>query len=375
VKTIPSLNGLRAISILMVVLMHTLQRINTVTPVNRLWFVLGNGSTGVFIFFVISGYLITTLLLREHKESGTISLKDFYIRRAFRILPPAYVNILFVVILGWWGKLQLTAVDVATALFFCRNYLPSKVGWALEHYWTLSIEEQFYLLWPIILLWCLCRRGRSSAIKVGFAVAILCPVIRVLSYKFGGDYLRETVERSFQCRADALIYGCLTALLAGSPEYEKIYNYVARIWWILPIIAIGISGYLEIFYGSIWTLPFGYSLNGICISFFILWCVRNSTSFVGKVLNHKLVMHIGILSYSIYIWQQLFLNPRNASVFGSAHILRYLPVCCLAILAAAETSYYLIERPSLRLRNRVESRLGLGPKAVKFRALGVESKS
>jgi peptidoglycan/LPS O-acetylase OafA/YrhL len=86
-------------------------------------------------------------------------------------------------------------------------------------------------------------------------------------------------------------------------------------------------------------------------------------------------MHIGILSYSIYIWQQLFLNPRNASVFGSAHILRYLPVCCLAILTAAETSYYLIERPSLRLRNRVESRLGLGPKAVKFRALGVESKS
>src|SRR5882757_2722259 len=164
---IPSLDGLRALSIFLVLVLHSIQRIEITSPVSFLWVGIFNGSTGVFIFFVISGYLISSLLLREHEKRGSISLRGFYFRRAMRILPPLYVYVRVLLLLGWAGRLPIFKLDIISALFFFHDYALSLM-WPLEHFWSLSIEEQFYFIWPLLLLYCLRRpgpEGRSRPAK------------------------------------------------------------------------------------------------------------------------------------------------------------------------------------------------------------------
>src|SRR5258708_2018236 len=184
VHRIPSLDGLRALSIFLVLALHSIQRLEVNSPISFLWVGIFNGATGVFIFFVISGYLITSLLLREHEKRGSISLRGFYFRRAMRILPPLYVYVGVLLLLGLAGKLPIFKLDIISALFFFHDYALSLM-WSLEHFWSLSIEEQFYLIWPVLLLYCLRRpgaEGRSTAGKIAIAILVVSPLIRVFSY-------------------------------------------------------------------------------------------------------------------------------------------------------------------------------------------------
>src|SRR5882757_9848375 len=112
-RSIPSLDGLRALSIALVVGLHTVQRYSVTHHVSPVWYVVFNGTTGVRIFFVISGYLITRLLLREAEQTGTIALGKFYLRRAFRILPPLYAYIAFLCLLGALGRLAVSRTEIA----------------------------------------------------------------------------------------------------------------------------------------------------------------------------------------------------------------------------------------------------------------------
>jgi peptidoglycan/LPS O-acetylase OafA/YrhL len=357
---IPSLDGLRALSIFLVLALHSLQRLEVNGPISYLWVGIFNGATGVFIFFVISGYLITSLLLREHEKRGSISLRGFYFRRAMRILPPLYVYVGVLLLLGLAGKLPIFKLDIISALFFFHDYALSLM-WSLEHFWSLSIEEQFYLIWPLLLLYCLRRpgaEGRSKASKIAIAIILIAPLVRVVSFTLA----RHTVLHNsygFHFHADSLMFGCLLALVQGTPVFERLYKFVTKIWWIPPA-AIVLSDCLSARYQNYWDFPVGMTFCGVAISFFLLWCVRNPTSGVGRILNSRPIAHIGVLSYSIYIWQTLFLNPSNVSLFSpSLKLLYTLPFSWLAILIVAELSYYVVERPSLRLRNHLIKGFGL----------------
>jgi peptidoglycan/LPS O-acetylase OafA/YrhL len=353
-RRIPSLDGLRAISIFLVVALHTLQRFGYTHTHSFLWTGLFDGATGVFIFFVISGYLITSLLLHEYDRRGSISLSGFYFRRAMRILPPVYVYAAFLLLLGWAGRLTIVKLDIISALFFFHDYAPSSM-WSLEHFWTLSIEEQFYLVWPFLLLYCLRRpgaEGRWKASKIAIAIIVIAPFLRVFSFTLA----RHTFlfnGYGFHARADSLMFGCLIALLQGNPAFERFYGIATKIWWIPPAVIV-LSDCLEARFQNYWDLPFGFTLCGVAIALFLLWCVRNPSSVVGRLLNSRPFVHIGVLSYSIYIWQTLFLHPADKSVFGpSLKLLYTFPFSWLAILAVAELSYNLVEKPALRLRNRL----------------------
>jgi peptidoglycan/LPS O-acetylase OafA/YrhL len=356
-KRISSLDGLRAISILMVVLLHTVQHIGVSHQLGVFRLLESSGTIGVYIFFVISGFLITTLLLREHARYGTISLRDFYLRRAFRILPPVYFYVAVMIVISWKWKLGISIGNVCSALFFYSNYVLRP--WTIGHFWTLSVEEQFYFVWPLVLLFVLRRHGRAAAAWVAVAVIFICPMIRIASYQFGNQYVRYINGRSFQGCADMIMFGCLLALCSGSEPFERIYGYLARLWWIFPIILIGLLGPLDVIYGNHWLLPFGYTLDGICIAVCVLWCVRNPESLTGKFLNWRPVKYVGVLSYSIYIWQQLFLNVDNVELFGAHFDLKYIPVFFVAMAVASVFSYHVIEKPALRLRDTVEKKLKL----------------
>jgi peptidoglycan/LPS O-acetylase OafA/YrhL len=352
---IPSLDGLRALSIFLVIALHTIQRFNVTHHVSLIWFAIFEGDTGVFIFFVISGYLITSLLLHEQQKRGSISMSSFYFRRAMRILPPVYLYVAVLLLLGWAGRLAITRIDIVSALFFFHNYALTARMWSLEHFWTLSIEEQFYFIWPCILYYCLRHwpgiAGRMAAAKFALVIIVISPVIRVVSFASGIPYLHH--GGMFQMRADSLMFGCVIALLQGTPLFERIYSFVTKIWWIPPAV-IFLSDCLGARFQNYWEFPFGFTLCGAAIAFFLLWCVRNPHSAVGNVLNSRPVVHIGVLSYSIYIWQTLFLHHLNASVFGpSLKIVSTFPGNWIAVLIVAELSYNLVEQPSLRLRNRL----------------------
>jgi peptidoglycan/LPS O-acetylase OafA/YrhL len=369
-KRIPSLDGLRALSIFLVAALHTLQRFSVDHRVGFLWYALCNGGYGVFIFFVISGFLITSLLLQEQRKRGSISLRGFYLRRAFRILPPLYLYIGCVVALGLAGRLAINRMDIVSSLFFFHNLTQHSTMWAVEHLWSISVEEQFYLVWPFILYLTLRKTGRDSSPAGRYSAAIFPAVVLVLSpfaRVFFGRY-REGLMHNVGVKYlnyDFLMFGCLIALLQNTPRFEAIYRKATRIWWLPPAV-ITTCSIVSARFQNYFDLPIGYTINGAAIAIFLLWCTRNPASGVGRILNWTPIVKVGVLSYSIYLWQTLFLHRRNVEVFGSFRLISTFPGNWLAFFLAACLSYYAVEQPSLRLRSRLFRTLHLydaGPQA------------
>jgi len=319
------------------------------------WGVLFNGGYGVFIFFEISGFLITSLLLKEYEKRGSISLTGFYIRRVFRILPPLYVYIGVVVALAAAGFFRLTVLDVASAAFFFRNIAGS--GWPLEHLWSVTIEEQFYLVWPWILVLALgtaltlgtpSERNRYRACIFPVLVILLSPPIRFLLYCTGNPAFVPIYRGVF--RFDFIMFGCLVAMLQNTPRLESVYRACTRIWWLPPLV-IAVCSFLSTRFGNYFDLTIGFTTNGFAIAIFLLWCTRNPASIVGRILNSWPLVKIGVLSYSIYLWQTLFLHHNNERIFAFAPFLGRFPTNWLCIFLVAFASYNLVEQPALRLRD------------------------
>jgi len=352
-RQIPSLDGLRALSVVMVMVLHTLQRYSVTHNVPMVYLILGNGSMGVFIFFVISGYLITTLLLRERDKTSKISLKSFYIRRAFRILPPLYFYILFLTVLWLTGHLPgMNRRELITALTFTRNYVSGVGLWAMEHFWSLCIEEQFYLVWPALLVLCIVHRkvgdGRRLATRIALGVIVAEPLIRVFSFRFLPTFHNPG---AFHMQADGLMFGALGALQQGHVRFERIYARATRLPWLVPVLLFFVSGALGMKFQNYWNMPLGMTIDGFLILMWLLWLVRNPVSISGRIFNQPAVAWVGRLSYSLYIWQTFFLHYRNIDVFKRDGWWNTFPGSWMCILAAAIFSYYCVELPALRIRD------------------------
>ncbi len=346
---IPSLDGLRAVSILLVIGLHTVQAYSAFHPVGREWFALFNGGFGVFIFFEISGFLITSLLLAEHRKRGSISLKGFYVRRFFRIFPPLYLYIGVVLGLGLAGRLVVRWGDVVSSALFFHNFYGEGTWW-LEHLWSISVEEQFYLVWPFVLVACLRRAGRwgrYAACVFPVAVIVASPVVRLLLLRSPEAELHRVGVVSL--RFDFIMFGCLVALLEHTPRFEAVYREVTRAAWLMPAVIVG-SSVLSAYVGNRFDLSVGYTISGFAIAMVLLWCTRNAESWVGRMLNSGPMVKVGALSYSIYLWQTLFLHPWNDRAFAWWPWIGRYPGNYLGVAVAACASYYLVEQPSLRLR-------------------------
>src|SRR4051794_2751641 len=201
---IPSLDGLRAISIAAVLLGHLAgshgfpDRLSSVVrnPV------VDVANFGVRVFFVISGFLITGLLMAEREKRGKIHLGAFYLRRVFRIMP-AYVALIAVVaLLDASGAIQVPTSDFVAAWTYRMNYHLGG-SWELGHLWSLAVEEQFYFLWPLTLL----LAGLASGRRIAIAVMCIAPMVRVLELMFGSPALQPTIGWTFETAADTIAAG------------------------------------------------------------------------------------------------------------------------------------------------------------------------
>jgi len=314
---IPSLDGLRAISIALVVIGHWAE-LRYHSDIAGAF-----ANLGVRIFFILSGYLITTLLLKEHGKTATINLREFYIRRAYRILPAAYFFMLAAFII-FWGDLRW--IHMAAAALYVANF-DFTHPWFLGHLWSLSVEEQFYFLWPGVL-----KKWFRHRVRILISVVAFAPVYRIACHLLG---LHGRADETFPAVADILAVGCLLALFSTRLPKIKVSWAAAMIF---PVVLV------PIYLGAL-----RFHLTTVLL--FVLWPVMH-LSIAGLVahavqraywiLNVKPVVWLGKISYSLYLWQQLFAYGQHPRPW----------YFMFAAVAMASASYYLVEMPMLRLRER-----------------------
>lgn len=334
---IPSLDGCRAVSILLVVSSHLCETpaFQAFDPYARLMYHFG--PFGVKVFFVISGFLITTLLLNKERSNGSISIAGFYLRRAFRIWPVAYVYLLVVALLAWNHAISVTPHHLIYAATFLLNHF-QEPNWFTGHFWSLAVEEQFYVVWPVVFL-LTSRRGRVIGCLL---ILFMAPLLRTLAYLYQpGIY--GAMQLSLLFVGDAIAIGCLLALLSRELEKSRIVRRIInlRCFFVIPLLSVIMYTTLKLF--PAFYFAAGESIALICIAA-TLWKVMHVRDTAFRFLNAKPLVTIGVFSYSLYIWQQLFLNPTSTSV------LNRLPLNLVLACAVATFSHLCIELPFLRLR-------------------------
>jgi len=298
------------------------------------------GNLGVRIFFVISGYLITRLMIEEQRKAGTVNLRAFYIRRAFRILPPCYA---FLAVL--LATSLIRARDLIPALTYTANYPLRVYPFWIQHLWSLSVEEQFYLVWPVVFV----LLGVAFATRVSWLCLIAVPVIRLAVYAFAPRWYAYSINHTFETTCDALATGCLLALIHEQLLRRHWYADLlfSRGAYFLPVGIALISGFCV---HPRFAYFIGYSLLNVLIALCIHRAILRPQGMGGSLLNWPPIAYIGVLSYSLYLWQQVFIY--RGAIF---------PLHVLGAVAVAMVSHYLIEKPALQVRNWV-MRLACAPR-------------
>ncbi len=348
---ISSWDGLRGIAILLVLAGHSWEAYGQSvrgTWMEKIHPIIGNSSFGVRLFFALSGYLITQLLLNETRRFGQVSLGKFYARRTLRIFPAFYCYILTIVLLAGFGLIQVSSQQLIAAATYTWNYAgiwsssgPAEGSWFLGHLWTLSLEEQFYLFWPLTLV-CF---GTKSARWISVIIPLIMPLVRIGWYFAFPDH-RGFLGMMLHTAIDSILVGCAFALWRErSPiAFEKLLSK-RRLLTVTIVFVFGVSPMVGELIRS-YRITVGFLLDAIGAGVLILHASR--PGLFSRTLSWQPLAWLGRMSYSIYLWQQLFLTPYNTTVSGR------FPLCFIFIFGAAIASYYLIERPVLRWKGRFE---------------------
>jgi peptidoglycan/LPS O-acetylase OafA/YrhL len=344
-----SLDGLRGLAILMVILHHF--------GIN--YFLHGTGlfvdsNTGVHIFFVLSGFLITTILIKEKLKTGHLSLGHFYIRRALRILPVAYLFLLVLIVLNACLNLQIKFIDFVASFLFFKN-LSFRNEPYTAHLWSLAVEEQFYIIFPFLL---------SYNINRYFIVALII-IIGVPAISIMGNYhvsilfanptiacITKVITYSFWKGPVIILIGSVFSIL----EFKGIIKPGRSaskyfLSFILLVVAIVIHSRTFVFY----TKYVSEYLSAILIAYAIVLSINNK-SLLSVILENGILVKIGILSYSLYIWQELFIGSRAwqpwLQMLNGYPVYFIILVKVIATFIIASSSYYLFESKFLKLKLR-----------------------
>jgi peptidoglycan/LPS O-acetylase OafA/YrhL len=343
----PGLDGLRGMAILLVLADH------------GGWLNDGFGFLGVNTFFVLSGFLITSLLVLEWEQYGKISYSSFYLRRALRLLP-ALISMLiaFTVyeLIAFSGQqLKDNLHEVLYALFYMMNWdKVFQLGQTLElaHTWSLSLEEQFYFCWPLLLAFFLRKTTRSSLLCWVALGAIISVTIRILLQVGDADAPFGSPDRltnGLDTRADALLLGCFVGIAATSNLLAGLKK-TARVSGVLSLLA----GAGLVFLGTnrpdtARMADVGWLTESVLAAFIIAQLITCSGSLMHYVLENRVLVYIGKISYGLYIWHFPILRALEK------HNLPWRNMSyCIPTLVVALGSFYLIERPFLRWKTKFQ---------------------
>ncbi|MBV9082058.1 MAG: acyltransferase [Acidobacteriaceae bacterium] len=334
---IPGLDGIRAIAVFLVIFSHF--------PLD--W---ANGAMGVIMFFVLSGFLITWLLLNELEKTGNISLKAFYKRRTFRIFPAFYAYWIFGIGITLLHRRPMPIGISIASLCYVTNYylaiLHPHTDSFLGHAWSLGVEEQFYLLWPLVVL--LNRRNLARLTWIPLCIIPAVWINRAVLY-FGFHVDQSYIYHAFDTRLDHLMVGCLLAILLK----RRLFARPLRILCEHPAAPLASVGYLAFSCYLLDRLGFAYrhtwawAADPFVIAIFIVQIASGT----WRWLNHPVLSFLGRISYSLYLYQQLTLSTARR-VTASYPVAVQLVFAVAVTIAFATASYYLVEQPVLRWSRR-----------------------
>jgi peptidoglycan/LPS O-acetylase OafA/YrhL len=354
-RHIPELDGLRGIAILSVIIHHQL------TP-----FSLSGGFLGVDLFFVLSGFLITGLLLAEFENTLTVSLRKFYMRRILRLGPALFLYLIACLLVTYYtGLINITREIklIGIALAYSTNWRLA-FGWDLSLdptaiIWSLSIEEQFYLVWPLLFFACLALKIRRSFIAMALIVVTAAIVAHRLLLLSAGATLTRLYYGT-DTRADALLVGCLLALLPAMARGTR-----TRRWLNLGAIVSGVA-FISLLATANFTDQFlyrgGYTLVALLAGIVILAASNSPPWIIAAPLRWPVLVWFGKISYGLYLWHWLVVRSTSFYYLGY-----WEPWAKLALsVGIASASFYLVEEPFNRLKRRfankasgVQAKLGV----------------
>jgi peptidoglycan/LPS O-acetylase OafA/YrhL/glycosyltransferase involved in cell wall biosynthesis len=344
---LPGLDGLRMVAVFLVVFYHS-------------GFQVVPGGHGVLAFFVLSGFLITWLLLKEESKYGAISLRLFYLRRALRIFPAFYCFWLLTTAAFLIFHRPINWPQAFSSLAYVNNYYQAIFGdpnTGYSHTWSLGIEEQFYLLWPISMI--SLRRTRTRVTFLIAAIgsiwiyrAVLQFVVRVHS-----GYFYE----AFDTRADHLLIGCLLAVLLRSDCLPHVWDRLCAQWIsIVALALLAISASAASMLGAPYRNVVGFAIDPLLVAIVIVQAIALRNTPLWGWLNWRWVRYLGVISYSIYLYQQIVIDPVKGA-FRAYPLAVRMAAAVAAVILIASASYYLIELPLLRLKDRAATRISTVP--------------
>ncbi|TAK84937.1 MAG: acyltransferase [Betaproteobacteria bacterium] len=345
---IPSLDGIRALAVMIVFVGHA--GLGYVVP----------GGFGVTVFFFLSGYLITTLLRREYERTGRISLRNFYLRRIYRIFPPLYLVLAILITLklsgvipyamsGWAVAAQLAHLTNYYLLLFPGVEFAPVVPYTVPM-WSLAVEEHFYLLFPLSLLFLL---KKNTYPRAALALAAVCAV--VLAWRIALLWLSQNPDHytyhATDTRLDSLLFGCIMALWMNPAMDEPPEAIGARGWAILCFAAVVVLLGTFLYRDPSFRAAVRYTVQGIAL-FPLFYCaVRYARSPFFSWLNLRPVRALGIISYTVYLshfaaiqlaGKLLGVSGFTRGVLGFAFTVAFSAAC-----------YVLIERRFAVLRRKL----------------------
>ena len=350
-KTIyPSINGLRAISILVVIVYHLSLMHPVHFSLDRNLFLTAciefftDGHLAVNTFFLLSGFLITALLLWEELETTRISLKRFYARRLLRITPAYYFLLLVYFALQELHFISISPASWLTALTYTKH-VNWQNDWLTAHAWTLSIEENFYLIWPLIFL-----TGSKMRKWICFFLIVSAPLVRIYIHFHTISWINEL---SFFTRIDAIATGCLFALYKDeivvqlSIHWKKWFYGAICVLFFLRYVPEAFT-YLGVDELNVVFIPLGLTHGTIAnaaIGIVLFYSIFGPEGIWFKFLNLKVMNFIGVISYSLYLWQQILVSESRIWI-------TQFPQNIFILFLVASASYYFIEKPFLKLKSR-----------------------
>lgn len=343
-RYIPGLDGWRAVAILWVVVSHN--QLLHLGRVNDIW-LKNSGQRAVQLFFALSGYLICTRLLQEEKKAGSISLRSFYLRRVFRIQPAAMLYLAAIAVIMLAGGLPRWWPGLVGAALMVRNYWPAHLSpgyWYSLHFWSLAVEEHFYLFLPGFLL--LVRRSRLLIVSLLVVIAegwFVYVLHHERLQRVGSDLLQRT-DMSIGC----IMLGSVFALAL---ERERLMALARR--WLKPSIALIYAATVML----VLNLHHSSFYHALLITLYpplIVSTALHPHSSVTRFLEWPPMRFLGRISYSLYLWQELFFHAGTTPAPGSLHA--HVVLCWIGAFTFAIASYYLVETPLIRFGHRLSSR-------------------
>ena len=311
---------------------------------------------GVLTFFVLSGFLITWTLLRESDRCGDLSLRDFYIRRGLRIFPAFYVLWVLHFTITWFmqGKLSASAcADYAAAFFYVRNYrraMSVHPHQYLGHTWALSIEEQFYFMWPWLLRFFQKDLRRLTHILI--AIIVAADIYRIILF-FKFHVSREWLNFAFDSRVDHLLVGCLLAVLLKRGVMQEFWALItSRIWISLLVFGLVVASIaLDEHYGQAYKFGVGFVVDPLLTAVLMVQVIVFAKTWVWGWLNWSITRFVGRISYSMFLYQAVT-NYWAINLFKDRS--RFVVVAAAVSLALllGSISYYAIELRFLQLKTK-----------------------